>query len=198
MAQDTKEYILQKAFKTFLINGYDSTSMTILQKEFAMSRGAMYRYFSGKEELFQAVVDKFFWGLINFLHPQYDKNITVIDLIDNKIKTLENVANRLKQAEEFETVILNYNAFVVQASKHYPGFIDKFRNHRNAEMKQWEFAIRNSINKGEVRQDIDVEIMAKIFAKTLDYNQSSATTENTLTATKQKKILTYIYSLIKT
>ncbi len=198
MAQDTKDYILQKSFETFLVKGYDSTSMTILQHEFKMSRGAMYRYFTGKDELFCAVVDKYFWGLVDFIRPRYEKSSTILEFIDIKIRTLEDLVKFLNRIEGIETVFLNYTAFIIQAAKHYPKFIEKWKSYLDNDLRQWESAIQNSINKEEVRQEVDVKIMAKVFAKAIDVSDSSTTIKNFASAAKQtKKMLTYIYSLIK-
>ena len=42
LMKNRKEYILEKAFDVFMSKGYDSVSITVLQKELGMSRGAMY------------------------------------------------------------------------------------------------------------------------------------------------------------
>ncbi len=198
MAYDTKEYILQKAFEVFLTKGFDSTSMTVLQQEFKMSRGAMYRYFASKDELFRAVIDKFFWGLVDFMRPRVEKGAGLPELIEARCQSMENLVMYLNKIEGIDMVFLNYTALIIQAAKHYPGFFEKWEINKVSEVKQWETAVQNSIDKGEVRSDVDVKMMARIFSKALfDDNDTTPMKSFSSVAKLTKKMMNYVYSLIQ-
>lgn len=74
--------ILNAAFNLMAKNGYESTSISQIAKEAGVSKGLMYNYFSSKEELLQALINK-------TLH-EGDEIIESL-FSDNPVVTLENV-----------------------------------------------------------------------------------------------------------
>jgi len=74
--------ILNAAFMLMAKNGYESTSISQIAKEAGVSKGLMYNYFSSKEELLQALINK-------TLH-EGDEIIESL-FSDNPVVTLENV-----------------------------------------------------------------------------------------------------------
>lgn len=59
-----KEKLIQIALDQFLEKGYEQTTITDLQKAFGLTKGGMYHYFSGKEEILDAVIEKGLGDLI--------------------------------------------------------------------------------------------------------------------------------------
>ncbi len=91
------ELIKSTALKLFSENGYESTSISKIATSAGISKGLMYNYFSGKEELLKEIL---IGGLTNFtqlLVVQNPKNIKKSEL--EKFIT-ENI-NLLKQKPEF-------------------------------------------------------------------------------------------------
>lgn len=74
--------ILTAAFKLMAKNGFESTSIAQIAKEAGVSKGLMYNYFSSKEELLQAI--------INRTMREGDEMIASL-YSDNPVVTLENV-----------------------------------------------------------------------------------------------------------
>lgn len=198
--QDRKEYILEKAFEVFMTKGYDSSSMTVLQQELKISRGAMYRYYDSKDDLFKAVVDRYFFGLVEYLIPTVSDDTTLYERIEQSYHNLKKICRHFDEIDGLDAAFLNYTAFVIQAAKVYPNFIERMRDYKEKEVRNWQKSIENSIKRGEVRSDVDVKIMSQIFAKAFDMNDPdrpgnkcfSKTAENT------RKMMKYVYSLIKT
>lgn len=60
-----KEKLIQIALDQFLEKGYENTTITDLQKVFGLTKGGMYHYFSGKEEILDAVIEKGLGDLID-------------------------------------------------------------------------------------------------------------------------------------
>ena len=198
--QDKKNYILSKSFEVFLAKGYDSASMTVLQKELNISRGAMYRYFESKDDLLKAVVDKYFFSILDELNPnQEDSDITLIEKIDHTYLRLKKIGQSLDNMENLEIKFLNFTALMIQAAKRYPGFLNKLKIRKAHALRFWEKAIRNSITKSEVRSDVEVEIMAKLFAKAINFSDDSEELSKSFLRKikNSQKIMMYIYSLIK-
>ncbi len=199
--QDKREYILQKSFETFMAKGYDSCSMTVLQKELKIARGGMYRYFESKDALFRAVVDKYFWGMIDFISPYFSDDMTLLERIEQSNKSMKQIAQYIDQISGIEGVFLNYTALIIQAAKHYPGFIDRMKKRNENEYKRWIKSIENSIEKGEVRKDVNVKLIALIYIKAVDGSENMEGDKRCFkfsqTVDSTRKMMEYIYTLIK-
>ena len=74
--KDTRERILETTFMLLIKNGYDSVSVTDIQKELGISRGLLYCYFKNKSDLIIAACMQYF----------FDGYLTTIDLEDNPSK----------------------------------------------------------------------------------------------------------------
>lgn len=200
----SREYILRRAFDVFMNKGYDSASISVLQKELNMSRGAMYRYFKNKDELFRVVIDEYFFRLFErFLYNLDDHQYTVKELIEVIYRRQRLVIGTFTKAGVTHTVFLNYTALIIQAVKHYPEFISKFRIINNRQLSYWRLALRNSIEVKEIRPDIDVNIMSILFNNTSvrETSDRECDTEAFVMNVSQdmerrKQVMDYLYSLI--
>lgn len=54
--QRSRTAILDAALTLFAEKGYNATSISMISKEAGISKGLMYNYFSGKEELLKAII----------------------------------------------------------------------------------------------------------------------------------------------
>lgn len=201
----SREYILRRAFDVFMQKGYDSASISVLQGELNMSRGAMYRYFKNKEELFRAVIDEYFFRLFDrFLYKMDNHNFTVNELIEITYRRQKLIVGAFIKAGVTHTLFLNYTALMIQAVKYYPEFIVRFRQINSQLIAHWKQAIKNSIEKGEVRPDIDIDIMSILFNNASVKESSDRDCDNdefTINVfqdmTRRKQVVDYLYDLIK-
>lgn len=202
-----REYILEKAFEVFMQRGYDSASISVLQTELNMSRGAMYRYFKNKEELFITVIDEYFFKQFDrYLHRLGDHDYSLkeyIEITHRRQKLLVGVFIRAGITHSF---FLDYTALLIQAVKYYPHFIVRFRQLNQVLISCWKKALINSIHRNEIKPDIDVNIMGILFHNTR-FKESSghdcSCDEELFNINivqdldKRKQIIDYLYSLIK-
>jgi len=197
--KNRKEYILEKSFDVFMSKGYDSASISVLQKELGMSRGAMYRYFKSKDELFLEVIDKYVFGLIDRFMPKVAEDTTLAGLIEYLYRYHRKLYVYLDK-HNTETHFLNFTALIIQAAKHYPGFTGKIKEMNSKSIKLWEKAIVNSIAKNEIRDDVDVNILAGIFSsgsKNMEDIEHEFESKFMQKARIWKRDKEYLYSLIK-
>jgi AcrR family transcriptional regulator len=201
----SREYIIRRAFDVFMNKGYDSASISVLQEELGMSRGAMYRYFKNKEELFKAVIDSYLFRLFDKLLQNVNENLTVAEMIEIIYRRQKLVLNAFTRAGVTHMFFLNYTALVIQAAKHYPDFIERYKIIHNGLLRNWENALSNSIEAGEIRSDINIEIMSILFnsvsvresSGNKNDDQSMFTVNVMRDMEKRKVVLDYLYSLIK-
>ncbi|MDH6309590.1 AcrR family transcriptional regulator [Dysgonomonas sp. PFB1-18] len=200
----SREYILRRAFDVFMNKGYDSASISVLQEELNMSRGAMYRYFKNKEELFFAVVDEYFFNLFEKILKSIKDDLTAKELIELIHRRQKLFLNAFTRAGVTHTFFLNYTALMIQAAKYYPNFIDRFGVINRTFLDHWKTALENSIENKEVREDIDIEIMCILFNNTSVKESSDRSSDDSMFTVnilrdmeKRKKVMDYLYSLIK-
>lgn len=201
----SREYILRRAFDVFMNKGYDSASISVLQEELQMSRGALYRYFKNKEELFNAVIDEYFFKIFDKLQHNMDKHTYSLEKFIEVMHRRQKIfVNAFTRAGVTHTIFLNYTALVIQVGKHYPNFLERFKIINNRSLESWKDAMRNSIKAGEIKDDIDIDILAILFNNTSvketsdrDCNDSSFAINVMQDMNRRMEVMRYLYSLIK-
>ena len=58
MAGDTKERILETALALFARSGYLGTSMSDIARELGISKGALYKHYTSKQEILDSIVER--------------------------------------------------------------------------------------------------------------------------------------------
>ena len=58
MAGDTKERILEAALALFAQSGYLGTSMSDIAKELGITKGALYKHYTSKQEILDSIVER--------------------------------------------------------------------------------------------------------------------------------------------
>lgn len=200
----SREYIIRRAFDVFMTRGYDSTSISVLQEELSMSRGAMYRYFKNKEELFISVIDEYLFNLFERLLQRFDENITLSELIELVHRRQKLVLSAFTRAGVNQTVFLNYTALMIQAAKYYPDFVKRFKEINHRLINNWKIALENSAKTGEIREDVNVEILSILFnnaglRESSEEKYRDRNFENNIICdiNKRKEVMDYLFSLIK-
>lgn len=158
-----RKKIIKGAFEVFIKKGYDCTSVSDLQQELKMSRGAMYRYFKSKNELFTAVIDEYFFRIFGFIQVEIKKDLSVSGLIEKTCRYQKLVLSILSKNDVDYSILINYTALIIQAAKHYPGFVSRFVNIDNQFVLQWKSALKTDIDINVVRNDIDTDLLSILF-----------------------------------
>ena len=58
MAGNTKERIMEAALELFAQNGYPGTSMNDIAKQLGITKGALYKHYSGKQEILDSITKR--------------------------------------------------------------------------------------------------------------------------------------------
>ena len=97
----TREVILKKAMKLFVLKGYYNTSLRDIARESKISTGAIYHHFKSKEE----IAVELFNSTVLFLSNLFNSIINSDNTTENKIKEL--VVNLLEMAQN-NKILLEY------------------------------------------------------------------------------------------
>jgi TetR/AcrR family transcriptional regulator, transcriptional repressor for nem operon len=153
---NSKEYIIDEAYKLFLSRSYEAVSILDISKAMGFTKGALYYHFKNKEDLFKAVIDKYL--LIN-----------EISIISDETTLLQYIEESAKRAQEIITAVfgekplfvpVNYFSLFIDAFRHYPGFANSKNQMFNLEVEKIKLVLDNAVKKGEIRGDINTLTMA--------------------------------------
>ncbi len=148
---DSKDHILQKTFFLLLTKGYDGVSITDIQRETGMSRGLLYHYYGGKDELFRVVVKKYLSDFF-LLDAEQTKDCDVAEMIDRVVQSYRNVYRSWDESfGESEITIANYDFLIFQMIDRDKNIAGLYADMREKEKTMWKDAVMKSIEKSEIR-----------------------------------------------
>jgi len=154
--KDTREYIIDEAYKLFLNNSYEAVSISMISEAIGFTKGALYHHFRNKEELFRAVIDKHFpisTALVDV------ENISLKEYTRVCVSHIQKILEALF-ADEKEFIPVNYLSLIADCFRHYEGFAEQKNQFIDNYISQAETIIHNAIKRGEVRDDINVPVIA--------------------------------------
>lgn len=160
----SEEIILKKTFGLLLLKGFDAVSITDIQQATGLSRGLLYHYYKNKEDLFIQVTEKYFIRIFDF-DVRKVADYTVIEFVDFMCrrfrKISETVSDIVVEAKDKSMVsMLNYHFLFYQVMQRDAIFRNRYQATIENERIGWESALRNSLKKKEIKQDIDITASA--------------------------------------
>lgn len=188
------------AFKLFAQKGYKDVSMSMLVKESGLSKGAFYHYFENKEQLFVESLDNLFFSYTPFNQPEDSKlKDSLKENVQDYIRNARNMIKKMK--EQFSDVNLEqgYYRLMIDAVNYAPNFYKKVIDSNEMELKFWIRIFKKAQDQGEIKTDLDIELLAYQF----QYVQDGIGLQGVFTGKMEKlyetfeKIFNQIYDIIK-
>ncbi|MCX6240799.1 MAG: TetR/AcrR family transcriptional regulator [Bacteroidetes bacterium] len=193
--KDTRDFIIDEAYKLFLSHSYEAVSISVISEAIGFTKGALYHHFKNKEELFRAVIDKHF-----------PVTSIMVDVDNTSLKEyttlcIEHTHKILKAifGNEKKFILVNYLSLIADCFRHYEGFTENKAHVIEDAVKSAEIIIRNAIKQGEVRKDINIQVVAlQYFSLSLGLAGDLIRTSSVETAlTSMKDQLNQLYYLLK-
>lgn len=163
---DTREFIIDEAYKLFLKQSYEAVSISTISDAIGFTKGALYHHFTNKEDLFKAVIDRHFPTFSSTDGINID-SLTLKDLIEICVQRAEDILRSLNPKEiKFNPV--SFIGLMSDAFRHYDEFAhNKLKEIDNC-INDIKKVVVKSIERDEIRSDIDPNIVAKqIFATSI-------------------------------
>ncbi|TXK80624.1 TetR family transcriptional regulator [Paenibacillus sp. N3.4] len=160
--EQRRRQLLDAAERVFIRKGYESATMKDFVEEAEMSRGWIYLYFSSKEEIFAAIVERM----------DADNTKQVENQLAQSSSMWETVAALLDQQKEDLAESSSSMASVM-----YEYFISGWRSEERKAQLAGRYAsgfgifttlIEKGIERGEFKPTLSVPLIAKIIAAQLD------------------------------
>jgi TetR/AcrR family transcriptional regulator, transcriptional repressor for nem operon len=156
---DTREYIIDQAYKLFLSRSYEAVSISEISKAIGLTKGALYHHFTNKEDLFKAVIDKYL-PLEKYFNPVAESSLK--EYIEVVIKSAGDIVRNILSSKP-GFIPLSYLALYINAFRHYTEFAKEKDRLIQGELDKIKEILIKSIEKGEIRKDINPEFMAMNF-----------------------------------
>ena len=156
---ETKENIIDNAYRLFLTNSYEAVSISDISKAIGFTKGALYHHFENKEDLFKAVIDKYL-NIIDL--GEIKEGITLEQFIEAKTEHAKQIVLNLC-IEDQPFIPLNYLSLLIDALRHYPNLFDENDNLFSSEINKITHVLDSAVKSGEIRADIDTSITALNF-----------------------------------
>ena len=162
--KNRRDYIIRKAMELYAVYGYRNVTITDLQNALEMGRGSFYYYFADQDELFLTCMERY------FMEPkQRALNSIPEDAgIDQMIAGMQMYLHSLEEAlMTFDVKTINtsnVNDLMFTAYRLFPALHRKAQRLSLKELELWRKAIYRDQRAGLIRDDIDREQVALMFA----------------------------------
>lgn len=166
-----RDQLLIAAFKLFMSVNYEKASFAELGKMLGMSKAGIFKYYENKQQLFIAVVDRFWFSMQRPENKFTETNGTFAEFIDEYVNGVQRTMDKLGElvGVDKDKVYgpLPYHAryfhFLFQLLQYDPDAKEKLRNLAATDYAYWRAAIERAIATGELRKDVDVEEAMVMF-----------------------------------
>ena len=202
----TRDELLIAAFKLFMSVNYEKASFAELGKMLGMSKAGIFKYYKNKQELFIAVVDKFWFSTQNPRNKFTETNGTFAEFIDEYVRGVQRTmdmlgdligADRDKVMQGKFTYHAQYFHFLFQLLQYDPDAKEKLRNLADGDYAYWRAAIQRAIATGELREDVNVEDAVVMFRQVYMGLSFEMAFLGGLNTRRLAKHLHAVYSLLK-
>ncbi len=168
-----KELLYRAAFKLFLMKQFDAVSISDIEKESGMTRGAITYYGGDKKGLFYDVVKQFIVDTQNIENKMSNTEPESLkDFIDSYVHGCQNTMNRFDYIDKsVQNASSAYMSLILQICRFFPDLHDMYLENRNKEMALWIRVLQHSIESREIIENINIIAVAKNFMN-IFYGQS--------------------------
>lgn len=167
--KNSREYILNTSFTLFLRKNFKEVTMNEIVRETGLSKGALYHYFTSKEQLFKEVIDSFFFKkmVIDFKKLRNDSLKNFYRHYAKEVKRIIMDLEKYLNSKN-ESVDINYFMMMFDAIKIFPGFRDKIKDTQKNELSAWTRMVRKARKGGEFTSPMSDEQIARFFVYSSD------------------------------
>ncbi|MDU4960498.1 MAG: helix-turn-helix domain-containing protein [Sporomusaceae bacterium] len=156
----TKETIVTAALRLFLTRGYQSVSLADVAKEAGITKGAIYHYFSGKEDLLQRSLQLLSERVTAMYQGLLSDKYSVRQVLEALIveRTPERYCRDLLQMQE--SCRLDYAQFALEIMRKYPGIQQQIEQSNATVCEFLTHRLQQAAVSGEIKPETDCFALA--------------------------------------
>jgi AcrR family transcriptional regulator len=159
---DTKQRLEIQALHFFAEHDFERSSLDDIAKELGVTKGAIYHYFKGKDELFESSMRRLLEEMEKWFVHALPRDIPLKMLLDNLFAIDETIAD-LAENSQLGHVITDYKNtmyLVMAAFKKFPELRSRIDDIYSGFRRVLISVMNSAIDQGEIRDDTDVEAVA--------------------------------------
>lgn len=159
---DTKTQLELKALQFFARNDFERSNLNDIAKALGVTKGAIYHYFSSKEDLFLAAVNHLLDVMMNMFGQGLPRDIPINILLDNLFhmeEMMEEVSRSLGLEEgldEYKNILYLF----LTGTKKFPDLQERIDALYSGFTDSLEDLLNAGIVRGEIRRDVDSKATA--------------------------------------
>ena len=163
-----QDRLFNAAFKLFLLHQYKGVTLTDIEKETGMTRGAIFYHAKNKEDLYRKVVKRYWIDRQN-LKKKMDLKKDCSSLKEfiysytDSISRTMNGLHSLLAGCTVQQASQAYLSFLMQLKETAPDLHDEYLSNRAYELFTWNDVLRAAVANGEISEDIDTYAFAQTF-----------------------------------
>ncbi len=160
----SKDRIIFEAFKLFCLKPYNQVTFADIEKATNLSRGAILYHFKTKENIFYNVIDKYVLNRNSIASIENTKRERLQTFILAFIEHLKRNKQQMKKwgIKNMNMALLNIES---NAYTFYPQMQEKAAVWYDEQLQIWQEVITNAAKNNEIRNDIDLNVLAGFFKK---------------------------------
>ena len=198
-----REEVLENALRVFAKMNYEKASLVTIAKACGLSKWGLIYYYPFKQDLFNAVVEKYIFAMQDPEQKFSFEGGTLLEFIDHHVegveRTMRRIVGLLDDGNNPQGCSYNFYYFhlLMQVRQYYPDAQAKFAELFEKDRKLWRDNIERAKAAGEIRADVDTEEAVAMFREVfygLSYEQAFL---SGLDTGELRRKLRFIYSLIK-
>ena len=183
--------------------GQSRVAFPTIAKACGLSKWGLIYYYSFKQDLFVAVVDKYIFATQDPANKFSFRGGTLLEFIDHHVesveKTMRRIVGLLDDGNNPQGCSYNFYYFhlLMQVRQYYPDAGAKFAALFEKDRKLWRDIIERAKSSGEIRAEVDTEETVAMFREVfygLSFEQAFLSGLDTGELSRK---LRFIYSLIK-
>lgn len=160
--KESKERIIEVALKIFMRKGFHGTSLSTVASKAHVTKGGIYHYFSGKEDLYHQAIQAYFKNRISTCWLEPLTRLSIKDFVYNRFVDITDNKKRIQQmmGVSGDDAILYMYTFLFEATRKYPEFQKAIDEFDRCKYSTYAGIFRSAQKKKEIRTDIDPELLA--------------------------------------
>jgi AcrR family transcriptional regulator len=169
-AEARREEILDAAQRIFATKGYNETGIADIAAELGIGHGTFYRYFENKQDIAMQVLDR---AILDIAASIADEDPHATDNVEDyraqTLRIMHRMFDLLEQRPQ-AFMLLHTQSVAIDTEATQRSF-EAFSTYTSA-------FLRNGVDKGFLRQDMDVEITAQVLVGLIFEGTRRAIAEN--------------------
>ncbi|MBF9014936.1 MULTISPECIES: TetR/AcrR family transcriptional regulator [unclassified Oceanispirochaeta] len=159
---DTKKQLELKALQFFARNDFERSNLNDIAKALGVTKGAIYHYFSSKEDLFLAAVNQLLDMMMDMFGQGLPRDIPINILLDNLFHMEEMMVevSRSLGLEEGLNEYKNILYLFLTGIKKFPDLQERIDALYSGFTDSLEDLLNAGIVRGEIRRDVDSKAIA--------------------------------------